>query len=178
MKRILILLTALVYCTIFQAQNLDKMNDADRKKALLRIAKGIVMEYGPDFYREYKEPEIKHGIVGKDETQRFSEEDEKKHKNRSFYTVKYYYDEKEESFHQYYSAYVFIWGDTSEAFKVYFGNNFGQTIDPKRTKSTTKKWTWKKRPPGAFQKTRIVDESELPADRPDRPRYKEEKGKE
>ena len=178
MKRILILLTALVYCTIFQAQNLDKINDADRKKALLRITKDIVMEYGPDYYREYREPEIAHGYVNENARRYFSEDQQKKYKNRSYYTVKYFYNKNEEAFYEDYSALVYIWGNTGEAFNISFGNGFGRIINPKRTKSATKKSTWKKQPPGAFQMTRKVDESELPADRPDRPRYKPEKNKE
>lgn len=46
-----------------RAQSLDKMNDMERINALLCIAKETVLKIGPDFYREYGKPEIKHNFV-------------------------------------------------------------------------------------------------------------------
>ncbi|MFR0679377.1 hypothetical protein [Dysgonomonas mossii] len=173
MKRIILIVTTFFFSMVFWAQNLDKMKEPEKKEALLRIAKEIIMEYGPDYYREYGEPEIKRGIAGKDDIQRFSLENEKKYKNKVFYTVKYFYNKNEEAFRRDYSAYVFIWGDTGEAFKVYFGGGLGRTIDSKRTKSNTEKSTWKKQPPGAFKTTivRKLKEGEIPeGDTPDIPK--------
>src|SRR5690606_22917077 len=101
----------------------DKMSEAQRNEALLKIAKVAVMEYGPDFYREYGQPEITHELVTKGNP-RFTEEEAKKCSNRSYYTVRYFYDKTQESFFESYCAKVFIWGDTGKAFRISFGNGF------------------------------------------------------
>lgn len=156
MKQILILFLTLLFSLTFQAQNLDRMSETKRNETLLRIAKDIVMEYGPDYYREYKAPEIAHGIVGGKGKQVFTDEELKKYRNRSFYTVKYLFDRNEEAFPWDYSAYVFIWGDTGQAIKVLFGSGSLRSIDAKRTKSATKKQTWKKQKPGTFVSSRAT----------------------
>ena len=174
MKRILILICALVFCTPFWAQNLDKMNEAKRKTALLRIAKEGILEFAPDYYREYGEPEIAHGYV--DNVQKFSDDQLKKYRNRSYYTVKYFYDKNEEAFWGDYSACVYIWGDTGKVFRISSssGMGLGNLDDPEAMANPdrVKRMEWKKQPPGSLHKDRAIKlkEGEIPeGDTPDIP---------
>lgn len=150
MKRIFLTLLSLIICTAFFAQNLEKMNESERTKFLLRVAKEGIMEYGPDYYREYKIPKIEYNCVV-DSNKNFADEEVEQYRNRHYYSVKYFYNESEESFNTDYSAWVFIWADTSKVFQIYFGNGFGlreldipeTVVDPKGIK----KMTWEKQPP-------------------------------
>lgn len=158
MKQIVMVLLAVGLAAALQAQNLDKMNEAERNDTLLRIAKEAMMEYGPDFYRDYAEPEIAHGYVT-DDNPRFNIEDSKKYRNRSYYTVKYLYNKEEESFPEGYSAEVFIWADTGRMFKITFGTGLGWSdLDAPQTRGTKEKVKWEKQPPGKFKTTRVTRE--------------------
>ncbi len=138
-----------IYITLW-AQNLEKMNESERVKTLLRVAKEGIMEYGPDYYREYEKPEIKYNRVING-NKNFADEEVEQYRNRYYYTVKYSYDESKESFNTDYSAWVFIWEDTGKVFQIYFGNGLGlreldipeTVVDPKGIK----KMTWEKQPP-------------------------------
>lgn len=159
MKQITIVLLIVVsnLWTSLQSQDLDKMNENTRQETLIKVAKTAVMEYGPDFYREYGQPEITHDYVGKIFRKEFTEEQHKKYKNRSYYTVKYFYDSTQEYLPYGYSSWVFIWAGIGKPFMVYFGHGFGLTIEDveklrKTSPSEAKKAiaTWQKQPPGKF----------------------------
>lgn len=150
MRRILsTFLFLTIYITLW-AQNLEKINKSERNNILLRVAKEGIMKYGPDYYREYGKPEIEYNCVV-DSNKNFAYEDIKKYRNKYYYSIKYHYNESEESFNTDYSAWVFIWANTGKVFKIYFGNGLGlreldipETVaDPKGIK----KMTWKKQPP-------------------------------
>lgn len=136
----------------FLAQNLDKMKKSDKTKYLLQLAKEAVLTYGPDYYREYGQPEIQHGHVDEEVKRYFTEDELKKFPNRSYYTVKYYYNEKEEAFYEDYSAWVYIWGDTGQVFLIFFGNGLGLgDLDQPHTRTDpnrVRQMTWQKLPPG------------------------------
>ena len=106
------------------AENLDSLSTERRNKKLIKLAKEVVLRHGPGFYREYKPPVIK--------SQRVSDKNgdlrinlRKKYKGRSYYTVEYPYDLKEEVFGSFYSAKVYVWGDTGKVFYIVFGGGFG-----------------------------------------------------
>jgi len=160
------LIGVLGFCTPFCAQNLDTMNETERKATLLRIAKEGVLEFGPDYYREYGEPEIEHGYVGENPKQYFTDEEFEKYKNRSFYSVKYFYDKNEEAFHEDYSAWVYIWGDTGKVFAIRFGigMGLGDLDDPEvvANPGIIKRAEWQKRPPGSLNTHRAIYVEEVP----------------
>ena len=149
MKYLLFILITLSLQTKAFAQNLDTMENDERTKVLLRIAKDSVMEYGPDFYREYGQPKIEHECVSRD-TKDLTEREIKENFGRSFYSVEYSFDETIESFDWFYAAKVYIWGDTGLVFSIDFGNGFG-FIDLDKTKTQKEKedlrMSWKKQPP-------------------------------
>lgn len=154
MKQIFITLLGLILVAVLSAQNLDKMNESDRRAVLLRKAKEAVMEYGPDFYREYGQPEITHRYVSKDD-KHSSLELQKQHYGRSYYMVKFFYDQTEESFDWDYSSRVHIWGDTGLAFCIMFGTGlgYGDSLDQPRSEPLEKA-TWVKQPPRNTQRKR------------------------
>lgn len=148
MKYLLLILIALSLRTVAYAQNLDMMKDDERTKVLLRIAKAAVMEYGPDFYREYGRPKIEHEYVSRDTD--LTERGIKENPGRSLYTVEYSFDETIESFDWFYAAKVYIWGDTGLVFSIVFGNGFGfGDLDKPKTKKEKEnlRMSWKKQPP-------------------------------
>lgn len=173
MKQILIFLFIIFLGGNCWAQNLDKMNEAERTNALVQIAKKTILEIGPDFYREYGKPEIKHSYVSKDNKESTKEEDEK-YNGRSFYTVKFLYDKTKESFIQDYSAKVYIWGDTGQPYTILFGSGLGQQIPGQADTRSTKaaKWTWKKQPVGKFNTTRRIKQEYNPQKEYVRGQYK------
>ena len=60
--RTLSLIVALLCSLQITAQsnvcNLRKMSESDRNAFLITKAKEVVLNFGPDYYREYREPEI------------------------------------------------------------------------------------------------------------------------
>ena len=192
MKRIITIMCAMCFCTTILAQNLDRMNEARRNEALIRIAKETVLEFGPDFFREYGEPEILHGRVGvglkpcpeiifcpprsrggERPLQLFTDEGLERHRNRSFYTVTFFYDKTVEDFRENFSSQVYIWGDTGRAFIIRFGGGgtFLSGLDEPQMRSslsTIPRAEWQRRPPGYFSPrvttTRTVIERPPPTD--------------
>ncbi|MDR2563117.1 MAG: hypothetical protein LBC98_04160 [Prevotellaceae bacterium] len=95
-------------------QNLDKMPQAKRDSTLISIASDVVLKYGPGYYREDKEPVI---IRGQDSPGA-----------RIYYSVKFLYDETQESLEWDYAAIVRIWADTGKPASVLFGNWVGRSV--------------------------------------------------
>ena len=127
MRRLLLLFCMTVgllsISEVVTAENLDSLSTERRNKKLIKLAKEVVLRHGPGFYREYKPPVIK--------SQRVSDKNgdlrinlRKKYKGRSYYTVEYPYDLKEEVFGSFYSAKVYVWGDTGKVFFMMFGGGF------------------------------------------------------
>jgi hypothetical protein len=158
------------------------MRETRRNEALVRIAKEAVLEISPSYYREYGEPEILHGRVGANlqsdadgralpserPQQRFTNEEFEKHRNRSFYTVTFFYDKTEEAFPAGYSSLVFIWGDTGKVFKMYFGGGgtgLGDLDEPgvREHWSRRERTEWQRLPPGTRRSiSNIIRSDEVP----------------
>ena len=105
------------------AENLDSLSTERRNKKLIKLAKEVVLRHGPDYYRDYKPPVIKSQRVS-DKTVDMTVNMIKKYKGRSYYTVEYPYNLKEEVFRSFYSAKVYVWGDTGKVFFMMFGGGF------------------------------------------------------
>lgn len=65
-KRLLVLFLSLCCCLNFYPQSLDGLKSNKRDSVLIEISKEAVREYGPGYYREYKEPEIMKSISKKE----------------------------------------------------------------------------------------------------------------
>ncbi|MDR0333129.1 MAG: hypothetical protein LBI15_06650 [Dysgonamonadaceae bacterium] len=121
-KIILGFLLCVSYNTISIAQNLSSMPIAQRDSLLISIAKEVVLKYGPDYYREYQEPEIirkqipLEGDVTGGNAGRYG------------YVITFLYDPSKETLEWDYAARVGIWEDTGRPSGVSFGNGLGLTI--------------------------------------------------
>jgi hypothetical protein len=87
------------------------------------------MTHGPDWYRDYKEPEIRSFVIdlGVD-------------KGRLQYAIKYFYDPNKEKMEYPYSVVVGIYADTGELRGLSFGDGIswipnGISYTPKQTRS-------------------------------------------
>ena len=114
----ILLFTISAEYTSAQKKNLDKLPEKERKEYLLKKAKETIMEYGPDWYRDYKEPVIRLIVIdlGPD-------------KGRSFYSVGYLYDpNKEQMEYSEYSVGVGIYADTGEVRGISFGDGISYNL--------------------------------------------------
>jgi hypothetical protein len=99
--------------------NLGKMSEKERNEYLVKLAKEVIMNFGPDYYRDLP-PIIEEGkndfFKGKDI------------EGREYYKVTFPYDETKETLEWSFSAEVMIWKDTGEPLGVTFGTGCGQSF--------------------------------------------------
>jgi hypothetical protein len=98
------------------------MDDAQRYEYMVKLAKEVVMNFGSDYYQEYKGPEIS-------ELKVFSSDDEhpdfQKNVGRKYYVVTFSYDKTRTRLEWDYGAQVEIWEDSGEPKGVMFGHGLG-----------------------------------------------------
>lgn len=124
-----ILTIACLLCSMIasaQSVNLKDMKRSERNKYLRQIAKEAVLNFGPNYYREYKEFEIPKTVYT------FTTEDEReeitKHIGRKYYAVFIRYDKTKEKMSADFAARVYVWEDTGEPFRIMFGCNWGRNF--------------------------------------------------
>ena len=127
MKAIYKIMTVMVLCvscsTVSMAQDLRSMPVAQRDSLLISIAKKTVLTYGPDWYREYRDPVIeRHQIQPPPNVPTHPEWN---YKGRYFYRVTFLIDQTQERVESDFAARVSIWEDTGEPYSVWFGSNTG-----------------------------------------------------
>ena len=114
---------ALTCCIQVAAQSgngfFDGMAEQERDEYLVAKAKEVVLNFGPDYYREYGEPEISEVMVYN------SDNMWREHNGKRFYTVTFRYDKTKESLEWDYAAFVEIWENDGQPKEVYFGNGAG-----------------------------------------------------
>ena len=121
MKRILITLSALLLITTagYAQKNIfEKMPPNQRDSILIETATKALLKYAPDYYREYKKPEI---ILKKTFPNKSS--------GRLFYEVTFLYDPQKEKYLFDYIAKVYIWADNGKAFIIKFMNEWRLHIE-------------------------------------------------
>ena len=121
MKRILITLSALLLSmTAGYAQKniFEKMPPNQRDSILIETTTKALLKYAPDYYREYKKPEI---ILKKTFPNKSS--------GRLFYEVTFLYDPQKEKYLFDYIAKVYIWADNGKAFIIKFMNEWRLHIE-------------------------------------------------
>ena len=106
-------------------------------KKLIKNAKEVVLQHGPGYYREYKEPVIKYRRVTS-ATRDLHYLVKEKNMGRVYYTVEYPYDIKKEVFSSVYSAKVYFWEDLT-VFDIFFGHGMGILDYDKLTRTEKKK---------------------------------------
>ena len=121
MKRILITLSALLLISTagYAQKNIfEKMPPNQRDSILIETATKALLKYAPDYYREYKKPEI---ILKKTFPNKSS--------GRLFYEVTFLYDPQKEKYLFDYIAEVYIWADNGKAFIIKFMNEWRLHIE-------------------------------------------------
>ena len=123
-KIIVIVLLSVSCAFVTSAQNLNSMPVAQRDSFLISLAKEAVLKFGPDYYREYKQPIVSYEqfpSADKINDKRFI-----KDADRYYYVVTFLYDPAEETLEFGYAAKVNIWADNGTLWGVSFGNGFGK----------------------------------------------------
>ena len=121
MKQILITLSALLLISTagYAQKNIfEKMPPNQRDSILIETATKALLKYAPDYYREYKKPEI---ILKKTFPNKSS--------GRLFYEVTFLYDPQKEKYLFDYIAKVYIWADNGKAFIIKFMNEWRLHIE-------------------------------------------------
>ena len=116
----------LVFCFLSlhaQTVNLSKMQLQQRNEYLLTLAKEVTRNFGPDYYREYKDPEISEEKVFEGKWDKSPEV--QRCVGRKYYTVTFRYDRTKERLNWHYASQVDIWADDGEPQGVLFGSGIG-----------------------------------------------------
>jgi hypothetical protein len=100
------------------AQNLDSLSQQARERYLITEATKVVKKYGPDYYREYKVPDIDRLV-----------ENDGKYAGTIFYCVTFPYDTAKEEFDKGYAATVTFYAKTAKMMGVVFGNGYYISFD-------------------------------------------------
>ena len=130
MKHYIILLFFLSLCNpIFsQMGNLDKKAESKRNDYLMKISKEVILSFGPDYYRDYKDPVISELIVFPETFKNDPVLKDKEFFGRKYYTVTYQYDQSVETLLYGFAAKVDIWADDGQPKEVRFGSGYGHNF--------------------------------------------------
>lgn len=124
MRKVTVLLLLMCFSVSFHAQTIDlsKMSVKQRDEYLINLSREVVMNFGPDYYREYKMPTVSEVKVFHDSTNHRPEI--LRNIGRKYYRVTYLYDKAKELFACNYAAQVDIWADDGEPKNVQFGSGW------------------------------------------------------
>ncbi len=123
MKCLVLIIVSMFSYFDVAAQNLGKMDAAQRDKSLIELSAEVIKKFGPDYYRNVV-PVITEGVF--ESTDKRTEI--QKNVGREFYEVTYSYDKSKELLDFDFSAKVRIWKDSGEPCEVIFGNGHGRNF--------------------------------------------------
>ncbi len=103
--------------------SLSQMDSVKRYEYLVKLAREVIKNFGPGYYREYKKPDISELRVFSDNNAQHPEI--QRNVGRKYYTVTFLYDKTQERLEWDYAAQVSIWEDDGEPKDVMFGHNLG-----------------------------------------------------
>ncbi len=104
--------------------NVDSLSEKKRTEYLTKVAEKVVKHFGPGYYRKIRPLVIDKITITPQDT--ISPPYMKREfMGRTYYRVRFPYDENYEFFPLGYAAEVIIWADTGIAYSVVFGNEFG-----------------------------------------------------
>lgn len=104
---------------------LSQMDSVKRNEYLMKLAREVVLNFGPSYYRDNMNPTISDLRVFSDSSlvERFPEAQQKL--GKKYYVVTIPYDHTQEQLEWSYAAEVEIWEDDGEPKGVMFGHNLG-----------------------------------------------------
>ena len=105
--------------------HLSQQDSVKRNEYLVKLAREVVLNFGPGYYRENMNPEVSAIRMYLDSThvERFPED--RKNIGRKYYVVTFPYDHAQEQLEWGYAAKVEIWEDDGEPKGVMFGHGLG-----------------------------------------------------
>ena len=105
--------------------HLSQMDSVKRNEYLVKLAREVVLNFGPGYYRDNMNPTISDLRVFSDRSlvKRFPEAQQKL--GKKYYVVTIPYDHTQERLEMDYAAQVEIWEDDGEPKGVMFGHNMG-----------------------------------------------------
>ncbi|MBO7580832.1 MAG: hypothetical protein J6T38_04855 [Bacteroidaceae bacterium] len=105
--------------------HLSQQDSVKRNEYLVKLAREVVLNFGPGYYRENMNPEVSAIRMYLDSThvERFPED--RKNIGRKYYVVTFPYDHTQEQLEWGYAAKVEIWEDDGEPKGVMFGHGLG-----------------------------------------------------
>lgn len=106
-----------------QTRELGQMSIKARNRYLVKLAKEVVMHFGPEYYRTYKKPIVLDPIPFDEEQYKGRDAKViKKYSGRRYYRVVIPYDFTKEMLSKDYAAIVYIWEDDGTPAIVNFGD--------------------------------------------------------
>ena len=138
MKTIFFLLATMCCIHSFgQVKNLNEMNETARNKYLIKLAKEVTKNFGPEWYRKNLRPEVTDTLA----VYYTSNTDSiyACNNGRCYYRVTLYYDDATKKDLLYSKASMIdIWADNGEPRAVFFGHNYGLSFNHIPYKSRVK----------------------------------------
>ena len=124
MKYLLLFIFSIISYTVVIAQDIDwgKMDEKQKNKYLIELAKEVTKKFGPGYYRENVTPVITEATFN----EKGKSEIYKKNRGRKYYIVTFPYDKSKEYLDYDYTSQVLIWKDSGEPLFVFFGNGVGR----------------------------------------------------
>ncbi len=105
--------------------HLSQMDSVKRYEYLVKLAREVVLNFGPGYYREGMNPEISPIRMYLDSTHVKQFPEDRKNIGRKYYVVTIPYDHAQEQLEWGYAANVEIWEDDGEPKGVMFGHGLG-----------------------------------------------------
>ena len=105
--------------------HLSQMDSVKRYEYLVKLAREVVLNFGPGYYRDNMNPEISPIRMYLDSTHVKQFPEDRKNIGRKYYVVTIPYDHAQEQLEWGYAANVEIWEDDGEPKSVMFGHGLG-----------------------------------------------------
>ena len=105
--------------------HLSQMDSVKRYEYLVKLAREVVLNFGPGYYRDNMNPEISPIRMYLDSTHVKQFPEDRKNIGRKYYVVTIPYDHAQEQLEWGYAANVEIWEDDGEPKRVMFGHGLG-----------------------------------------------------
>ena len=105
--------------------HLSQQDSVKRNEYLVKLAREVVLNFGPGYYRDNMNPEISPIRMYLDSTHVKQFPEDRKNIGRKYYVVTIPYDHAQEQLEWDYAANVEIWEDDGEPKRVMFGHGLG-----------------------------------------------------
>lgn len=120
---VLFLFTLLSVATLAQPKDLSKLSEKSRNKFLIKTAKKVTKDFGPDYCRLFEKAVIDGPVEYKAESYFKDREEFSRCNGRRYYTVTMHYDESKVYLPNHFASQVRIWEDDGTPMSVILGES-------------------------------------------------------